>query len=427
MATNTYVALATYTIPSAVSSYTFSSIPSTYTDLVLVYNGIQTADANLLLQLNGDTANNYSVTNMNGSGSAASSYRQSNQPRIVLSTGYNSTNRAALIVNIMNYANITTYKTVMSRFNLDYVGAAVGLWRSTSAINSVTLFTDAGNISSGATISLYGIAAADVGAKATGGIVSSDSTYYYHTFASSGTFTPLQSLTCDYLVVAGGGGAGGPETAFGGGGWYGGGGGAGGLRSTVTATGGGGSLETALSLSATGYTVTIGAGGAGGAGGTGNGVSGTNGSNSVFSTITSTGGGGGARGVGNGTGTNGLSGGSGGGGGSAYLGSNTSGGAGTTNQGYAGGAGLQGSGQSGNGGGAGAIGGSYASRSKAVGVATSISGTSITYGVGGAGYGPDANNIAGSANTGNGGDIGVSSNTAGLAGGSGIVIVRYAK
>jgi hypothetical protein len=63
-----------------------------------------------------------------------------------------------------------------------------------------------------------------------------DGTYWYHTFVSSGTFTPQKAISCDYLVVAGGGGGGQDDNGAGGG--------AGGLRCTVGATGGGGSLET---------------------------------------------------------------------------------------------------------------------------------------------------------------------------------------
>jgi hypothetical protein len=65
-------------------------------------------------------------------------------------------------INIMNYANTTTYKTAISRLDdaANYVGTSVGLWRSTSAINSVTILAGTGNIPSGAMFTLYGIAAA---------------------------------------------------------------------------------------------------------------------------------------------------------------------------------------------------------------------------------------------------------------------------
>jgi hypothetical protein len=94
-------------------------------------------------------------------------------------------------------------------------------------------------LSTGSTFYLYGVAKLGtepaISPYATGGdTIMTDGTYWYHTFISSGTFTPQKAISCDYLVVAGGGG---------GGTLHGAGGGAGGLRSTVTATGGGGSLE----------------------------------------------------------------------------------------------------------------------------------------------------------------------------------------
>jgi len=106
--------------------------------------------------------------------------------------------------------------------------------------------------------------------KATGGTITSDSTYWYHTFTANGTFTPLVTLSCDALIVAGGAGGGGD---------IGGGGGAGGLRTF-----------TALSLS-TAQGITIGGGGFGGPSST----NGGNGSDSSAFSYTSTGGGYGAR------------------------------------------------------------------------------------------------------------------------------------
>ena len=358
----TYIPLYTTTLASAVSSVTISPISGAYTDLVLVASLTSAVDgAGLQFRFNGDAGSNYSNTFLEGSGSSATSNRQSNQTDIQLSfnVGNNSTNPSTSIISFMNYSNSTTNKTLLARWNSasggTYPGTAatVGLWRNTAAITSIEVFMGSGNINAGSTFSLYGVAAASVGAKATGGdVIGNDGTYYYHVFNSSGTFTPLQSLTVDYLVVAGGGGGGvanfsGNATS--------GGGGAGGLRSTVTATGGGGTLETALALaSGTGYTVTV---GAGGAGSTAQDSDGTNGSNSVFSTITSLGGGYGSSRNAVGTNRNPSSGGSGGGG---AL--NVNGAAGTANQGYAGGNPTDTNNSGAGGGGPGGAGGQSAGR-----------------------------------------------------------------
>jgi len=423
---STYTPIATQTLSSAAASVTFSSIPQGYTDLVVVMNGGTTAnDSFANLTFNSDSGSNYSVTILYGTGSAAGSSRYSNQARIFLGyiAAWNSTNQFNSILQINNYSNTTTFKTALFRANSPagtaYPGteASVGLWRSTSAISTITIEANTTTFIAGTTFSLYGIQVGQAAQKAQGGnIVTSDGTYVYHTFTSSGSFIPSQGLTVDYLVVAGGGGGGAGA----------GGGGAGGMRCTVTNTGGGGSLESALSLSAgKSYPVIVGAGGA----------AATNGNDSVFATITSTGGGNSPDSVSNGT-----SGGSGGGGGRAsntggartaspVQGNNGGNAGGFTAGGGGGGAGAAGSvGTTGNNGGAGGN-----------GIATSISGSSVTYAGGGGAWGAStagaggtggggagttsATGNAGTVNTGGGG--GAAGTTPG-GGGSGIVIIRYA-
>ena len=426
---STYQPIASVTLSSAQSSVTFSGIPQTYTDLVLVINNIVSSGTgnDTALRFNDDTASNYSNTYMLGTGSSALSGRN---PLTYADNGYldaNSGNPNTRIIHLMNYANTTTFKTQLTRAsgqNGGQVTAYVNLWRSTSAITKILIYSAFSlSYASGSTFNLYGVANASITntAKATGGdSITTDGTYWYHTFLSSGTFTPTQALTnVDFLAIAGGGGG------------YVQGGGAGGYRCSVTgeSSGGGGSAESKLSLSAQAYTVTVGAGGS-------NGNSGVTGSNSSisgsgFTTITSTGGGGTSSG-----GSDGLTGGSGGG----AFNSGTAG-SGTANQGYAGGAAPTSS-AGGGGGGASAAGTSASGTTGGNGgngVASSITGTSTTRAGGGAGYGTGSSGSAGSggggvangtsakngtANTGGGGAGGGAGN--GGIGGSGIVVFRYA-
>ena len=162
---NTYEAIATQTLGSAAASVTFSSIPSTYTDLVLVCNYATSASTgNALLTFNSDTTALYSETAVIGNGTSATSSRDSAQNSIPISWfGTNSTaDRVELIYNIQNYANTSTFKTTVGRFNLSErgTGAIVGLYRSTSAINSLTITNGNNNFATGATFNLYGIASA---------------------------------------------------------------------------------------------------------------------------------------------------------------------------------------------------------------------------------------------------------------------------
>ncbi|HPS39652.1 MAG TPA: hypothetical protein PL124_09595, partial [Candidatus Cloacimonadota bacterium] len=41
--------------------------------------------------------------------------------------------------------------------------------------------------------------------KATGGTITKVGNYYYHVFLTTGVFTPLATIDCEYLIIAGGG------------------------------------------------------------------------------------------------------------------------------------------------------------------------------------------------------------------------------
>jgi len=158
---STYTPIATTTLGSSATSYTFSSIPSTYTDLIIVVNGVNSTGVTTVeLQFNSDTGTNYSVTRLQGNGSTASSLRNSNQSS--MSAGIIDTTQSTSIIQIQNYSNATTYKTVLARAaDTAYATVAfVGLWRSTAAINAVKVDGGGYNFSAGSTFTLYGIAAA---------------------------------------------------------------------------------------------------------------------------------------------------------------------------------------------------------------------------------------------------------------------------
>lgn len=159
----TYEPIATYTISSAQSSYTFSSIPSTYTDLILIAD-MSSGGTNAYpsVRLNGDTASNYSRTYINGDGGTASSSRNSESWWTVFGNQL-AASRTNFIMQIMNYSNTTTFKTAVSRKNdtAGVMGATVHLWRSTAAINSVQIGTQtADTFSVGTTFTLYGVKSA---------------------------------------------------------------------------------------------------------------------------------------------------------------------------------------------------------------------------------------------------------------------------
>lgn len=158
---STYEPIATTTLGSAVTSVTLSSIPSTYTDLILVVNHTTSTGVGWFMRYNGDTGSNYSYTYVGGNGSAAESYRDQNLTYTRVGNSYTTIGNT--IIQIQNYSNTTTNKTHLSRTNSSsaFVAAMVGLWRNTAAINSVTLLTGTTDtFSAGSTFTLYGIKAA---------------------------------------------------------------------------------------------------------------------------------------------------------------------------------------------------------------------------------------------------------------------------
>ena len=451
----TMTKIASYTVPSGgQANVTFLNIPQYYTDLKLVISArtARTSDYvdDLDVVFNNDTGANYTTVTVQNNQGSTQSLRNTGVTAAIRNTINSNTatsnNMSNTEMYITNYTSNTTKIVQIDTTAGDatghvYAGFVASFWYGTAPITQIKITGDQASIMQNSTFYLYGIKNEDktVGnsIKATGGLISTDGTYVYHRFNSTGSFIPTMPLIVDYLVVAGGGGGGNAVAGQG----YSGGGGAGGLRCTVGATGGGGTVESKLSLlKGNPYAVTVGAGGSGGA-------PGTNGTDSSFYSIASTGGGYGgyiisySPYVGN-------SGGSGGGGGAnngGGQGTLKAGGTGVTNQGYAGADGGSEARYSGGGGG-GAGGAGTTSSKGGIGVATVIASGVSTYfagggggsggsgggtaGLGGGGNSADATGgyaAAGTANTGGGGGAGTATNpySGGASGGSGVVIIRY--
>jgi hypothetical protein len=444
-----YILLERTELNASAASITFSNIPQTgYTDLKIVFS-IRTDNnsSNYLsafITFNGSSTG-YSQRMLYGTGSSALS--ASGSGSYLDWSAYGSTTAATAStfgngeIYIPNYTG-STNKSVsadsVSETNATNAITALtaGLWSNTAAITSITFTGNSGNLMAGSTFSLYGIAALGttpvIAPKASGGNrIDNDGTYWYHTFTSSGTFTPQTGLSCDVLVVAGGGGGGGTSGNGGGGG-----------------AAGGVVYHASRSVSAM-AAITIGGGGT-----VASNASGTAGVNSTFDTITANGGGFGA--VNNAVGGAGGSGGGAGGGGSSAGGTGNQGSSGGgTGYGNNGGAGS-GNG-AGGGGGAGAVGqfGGQVTPGTAgnggaglntwstwlsattLGVSGFIAGggaggytTGGTGGSGGGGnggsYGGSTSGTVGTINTGSGGGGSSAAGAiAGAAGGSGLVIIRY--
>lgn len=164
----TYEQIAWTSLGSATNTITFSSIASSWTDLRLVFTGLSTlATPSLNIRFNSDATNNYSTRVVSGDGASAVSNSQQNNNYILgfwyggLSTTYPST----ATMDVLQYANTGVYKTLLFSGANDKNGSgnaqsAIGLWRSTAAINRIDIIASVNNFTAGSTAALYGIAKA---------------------------------------------------------------------------------------------------------------------------------------------------------------------------------------------------------------------------------------------------------------------------
>ncbi|WP_395652705.1 hypothetical protein [Brevundimonas sp.] len=151
---------------------TFTSIPSTYTHLQIRYLA-KTSRAAVndyaKLQINGDTTtSNYRSHSLNGGGSTAYSETHANAIEIGGFPGNTNANMFGIgVIDILDYANTSKYKTIRALSGFDqnsastgaaWIGLDSGLWMSTTAINSISIIAGTGpNFSSASRFALYGI------------------------------------------------------------------------------------------------------------------------------------------------------------------------------------------------------------------------------------------------------------------------------
>jgi hypothetical protein len=166
----TYEPIGTVTFNNTFSTTTFSSIPSTYTDLrLVVVSTIATGTSELRARFNGDTAGNYSFTYIAGDGASSFSGYDPNRTSMGFGGFEMGTNKLAFYtLDVFSYAG-STFKTSLGTESNDQniggglgagVGRRVNCWRSTSAVTSLTVFSLAGTNFSSGNATLYGIKAA---------------------------------------------------------------------------------------------------------------------------------------------------------------------------------------------------------------------------------------------------------------------------
>lgn len=147
------------------SEITFSNIPQNYQDLTIVTSADTdytfASTQSIFIRLNGDSASNYSATWLLGNGSAASSSRNSNNSSGIYIGEVSATLNyvTPLTVNIFSYSNTNTFKTAISDSSVAsaWITTQVGLWRSATAISSVSLYASGYNFTAGTNATLWGV------------------------------------------------------------------------------------------------------------------------------------------------------------------------------------------------------------------------------------------------------------------------------
>ena len=164
----TYTPIMTYTVPSGTpSSVTLSSIPSTYTDLIIIINaGTSNAGQNLQYRFNGDSTSLYSLSFIRyGAAGGADTAKVTNQSQPQMDSytqlAYAANRFSQYKIQINGYSNTNMTKPMLVQSG-SYVGAdsTVHSYRSTSAINSVTFYAVNYGFTTGSIFSIYGIASA---------------------------------------------------------------------------------------------------------------------------------------------------------------------------------------------------------------------------------------------------------------------------
>ena len=152
--------LATGNFPTGADTFTLSSISGSYTDLRLVLLNVKAAaDIQVAMRYNSDTSSIY--FNQFSSAQTVNAMTQNKIETQLLT--FAAQNNSHTVIDIFNYADTTAYKicqinTISAQTSTSWVvGLVKGVWRSTSAINAITIFDMNANNFTGGTYILYGV------------------------------------------------------------------------------------------------------------------------------------------------------------------------------------------------------------------------------------------------------------------------------
>ena len=153
--------------PAGASSVSFTNIPNTYSHLQIRGVATSASTPRIYLRYNSDSGSNYTYHFLEGNGGSAVASAGANQTEnwLFINGFIAANNPAPFVIDILDYKDANKFKTMKSLHGNDnnsfgYVSLASGLWRSTSAISSIELFTNTSTFSANSQFALYGVEAA---------------------------------------------------------------------------------------------------------------------------------------------------------------------------------------------------------------------------------------------------------------------------
>jgi len=168
----TFTLISSVTVGSGgAANIEFTSIPATYTDLVVVAS-VRTDRAlsndEASVRINGSTSSIYTYRSIDGTGSGTQNNTETNTTRfrnlnVIPGANATASTFGNLEMYLPNYTgsnnkSISFNYTMENEATLSYIGMAAGLWGSNSAITSIELFPRIGpNFVQYSTAYLYGI------------------------------------------------------------------------------------------------------------------------------------------------------------------------------------------------------------------------------------------------------------------------------
>jgi hypothetical protein len=158
MALQSTTAISTITLQSASSSVTFSGIPNTYRDLILVVNGNVTGSLTTRLRFNTDAGSNYFYVSAAGDNANGAYSTSATNTGIIPLPDFADNAAFQHVYQIIDYSQTNKHKSVMVRAGVSGTSPnmVAGRWSSTVAINALSISASANAYTAGSTFSLYG-------------------------------------------------------------------------------------------------------------------------------------------------------------------------------------------------------------------------------------------------------------------------------